>query len=70
MACENSLPLSVSCHTIPSNVTEVPGSQGPRQSGSVTVPTLVPTHTSCVEPGVRPDLDELNKLLDSESGIP
>lgn len=32
-----SLPWSVSCHTIPSRLTEVPGSQGPRQSGSVSV---------------------------------
>ena len=39
-------PPSVSCHTIPSNVTLVPGSQGPRQSGSVMVPTLVPIQTS------------------------
>ena len=31
---------------MPSRVTLVPGSQGPRQSGSVMVPTLVPTHTS------------------------
>lgn len=40
------LPPSVSCQTIPSKVTLVPGSQGPKQSGSVMVPTLVPTHTS------------------------
>lgn len=39
-------PPSVSCQTIPSKVTEVPGSQGPKHSGSVMVPTLVPTHTS------------------------
>lgn len=39
-------PPSVSCHTIPSNVTDVPGSQGPRQSGSVIVPIEVPMHTS------------------------
>ena len=38
------LPPSVSCHTIPSKVTLVPGSQGPKQSGSVIVPTLVPVH--------------------------
>ncbi|TGZ42266.1 hypothetical protein DBV15_07837 [Temnothorax longispinosus] len=40
------LPPSVSCQTMPSRVTEVPGSQGPKHSGSVMVPTLVPTHTS------------------------
>lgn len=40
------LPPSVSCQTMPSRVTLVPGSHGPRQSGSVIVPTLVPTHTS------------------------
>jgi hypothetical protein len=28
-------PSSVSCHTMPSRLTLVPGSQGPRQSGSV-----------------------------------
>lgn len=39
-------PPSVSCQTIPSKVTLVPGSQGPRQSGSVMVPMLVPMHTS------------------------
>jgi hypothetical protein len=40
------LPSSVSCHTIPSKLTLVPGSQGPRHSGSVTTPTshvLTPT---------------------------
>ena len=40
------LPSSVSCHTIPSKFTLVPGSQGPRHSGSVTTPTshvLTPT---------------------------
>lgn len=31
---------------MPSSVTDVPGSQGPKHSGSVMVPTLVPTHTS------------------------
>lgn len=36
---------------MPSNVTEVPGSQGPRQSGSVIVPTDVPTHTSTISFG-------------------
>lgn len=41
-----STPPSVSCQTIPSRVTDVPGSQGPKHSGSVMVPTLVPTHTS------------------------
>lgn len=41
-------PPSVSCHTMPSSVTDVPGSHGPRQSGSVIVPTDVPTHTSAV----------------------
>lgn len=44
------LPFSFSCHTMPSSVTAVPGSQGPKQSGSVTVPTLVPIQTSCVVP--------------------
>lgn len=48
-ACaSNNSPPSVSCHTMPSSVTDVPGSQGPRQSGSVIVPTEVPTHTSAV----------------------
>uniref|UniRef100_A0A1A9Z5A9 Uncharacterized protein n=1 Tax=Glossina pallidipes TaxID=7398 RepID=A0A1A9Z5A9_GLOPL len=41
-------PPSVSCQTIPSNVTEVPGSQGPKQSGSVMVPTEVPTQISTI----------------------
>lgn len=41
-------PPSVSCQTMPSKVTLVPGSQGPKQSGSVIVPTLVPTQTSFV----------------------
>lgn len=36
---KNDLPSSVSCHTIPSKFTLVPGSQGPRHSGSVTTPT-------------------------------
>lgn len=36
---------------MPSNVTEVPGSHGPRQSGSVIVPTEVPTHTSTISLG-------------------
>lgn len=36
---------------MPSNVTEVPGSQGPRQSGSVIVATDVPTHTSTISFG-------------------
>lgn len=36
-----STPPSVSCQTMPSRVTLVPGSQGPRQSGSVMVPTDV-----------------------------
>lgn len=44
-------PPSVSCQTIPSNVTEVPGSQGPKQSGSVIVPTEVPTQTSTISFG-------------------
>lgn len=44
-------PPSVSCQTIPSNVTEVPGSQGPKQSGSVIVPTDVPTQTSTISFG-------------------
>ena len=34
------LPLSVSFHTMPSKPTVVPGSHGPRQSGSVFNPTL------------------------------
>lgn len=37
---------SVSFQTIPSRVTEVPGSRGPRQSGSVMVPISVPTLAS------------------------
>lgn len=41
-------PPSVSCQTIPSKVTDVPGSQGPKQSGSVIVPIEVPTHTSII----------------------
>lgn len=44
-------PPSVSCHTMPSNVTDVPGSQGPKQSGSVIVPTDVPTQTSTISFG-------------------
>lgn len=48
------VPFSVSCQTIPSSVTAVPGSHGPRQSGSVTVPTLqVSTATSCVGTGLE-----------------
>jgi len=39
-------PPSVSCHTIPSKVTDVPGSHGPKQSGSVMVPIDVPMQTS------------------------
>jgi len=41
---------SISFHTIPSKLTCVPGSHGPKQSGSVTVPTLmlVPTQASAV----------------------
>jgi hypothetical protein len=41
-------PPSVSCHTIPSRVTDVPGSHGPKQSGSVIVPIDVPTQTSII----------------------
>lgn len=44
-------PPSVSCQTIPSNVTDVPGSHGPRQSGSVIVPTDVPTQISTMSRG-------------------
>lgn len=36
---------------MPSSVTDVPGSQGPRQSGSVIVPTEVPTQTSTMSLG-------------------
>lgn len=36
---------------MPSNVTDVPGSHGPKQSGSVIVPTDVPTHTSTISFG-------------------
>lgn len=43
------IPGSVSCHTIPSKVTLVPGSQGPRQSGSVLVPILVDVPHSFVD---------------------
>lgn len=46
-----STPPSVSCHTIPSSVTDVPGSHGPRQSGSVIVPTDVPTQMSTISFG-------------------
>lgn len=65
-------PPSVSCQTIPSKVTEVPGSQGPKHSGSVMVPTLVPTHTSdmswkiygkpCVKLGVETRARERNEF--------
>jgi hypothetical protein len=41
-------PPSVSCQTIPSKVTDVPGSHGPKQSGSVIVPMEVPTHISTI----------------------
>lgn len=36
---------------MPSNVTDVPGSHGPRQSGSVMVPTEVPTQMSTISFG-------------------
>lgn len=36
---------------MPSNVTDVPGSHGPKQSGSVMVPTEVPTQMSTVSLG-------------------
>lgn len=36
---------------MPSRVTDVPGSQGPKHSGSVMVPTLVPTQTSDISFG-------------------
>lgn len=36
---------------MPSSVTDVPGSHGPRQSGSVIVPTDVPTQTSTISLG-------------------
>lgn len=36
---------------MPSKVTDVPGSHGPKQSGSVIVPTDVPTHTSTISFG-------------------
>lgn len=40
-------PPSVSCQTMPSSVTAVPGSHGPRHSGSVMVDALhVPTQAS------------------------
>lgn len=43
-------PPSVSCQTMPSKVTAVPGSQGPRHSGSVIVEALaVPTQASALE---------------------
>lgn len=45
-AKQTTLPSSVSCHTMPSKFTLVPGSQGPRHSGSVSIPTsqvLTPT---------------------------
>lgn len=54
-------PPSVSCQTIPSNVTEVPGSQGPRQSGSVMVPTLVPTHTSALS--CNKNIKKINTMI-------
>ena len=37
---------SVSFHTMPSNETVVPGSSGPKQSGSVMVAISVPVPTS------------------------
>ena len=41
------IPPSVSCQTMPSSVTAVPGSHGPRHSGSVMVDALhVPTQAS------------------------
>lgn len=40
------LPFSVSCQTIPSRVTEEPGSIGPKHSGSVIVPVSVLTLAS------------------------
>lgn len=36
---------------MPSNVTDVPGSHGPKQSGSVMVPTEVPTQMSTISFG-------------------
>lgn len=45
LAENNELP-SVSFQTIPSSVTEVPGSRGPKHSGSVIVPISVPTLAS------------------------
>lgn len=53
-------PPSVSCQTMPSSVTEVPGSQGPKQSGSVIVPTEVPIHMSTISLG-----EELDALEES-----
>ena len=45
----NHSPFSVSFHTMPSSMTWVPGSHGPRQSGSVATATeLVPTATEWV----------------------
>ncbi len=43
-------PPSVSCQTMPSSVTAVPGSHGPRHSGSVMVDALqVPTQASALD---------------------
>ena len=55
MIYRNQLPPSVSCQTMPSRVTAVPGSQGPRHSGSVMVDALhVPTQASVVTPSLAP----------------
>lgn len=55
------LPLFDSLQTIPSRMTEVPGSQGPRQSGSVITPTLhvtVPTLHFVLEERLQEDDDD------------
>lgn len=63
------MPPSVSCHTIPSSVTLVPGSQGPRQSGSVMVPILVEVPHSLVDEILEEDCRglEIDSLFNCES---
>lgn len=63
---------------MPSNVTDVPGSHGPKQSGSVIVPTDVPIHTSTISLGshliflaggglvLSSQIDDVLELLDDE----
>lgn len=61
-------PPSVSCHTMPSSVTLVPGSHGPKQSGSVMVPTLVCVAVSFIsrfwDAEIDDDVEEDDLLID------